>query len=400
MKDKRELSVDQERRILHAIFFTFGLGIMGWIPRFPEVKENLGLNNAAFGSILTTGAIGAFLGLLTVGHVVHKVGVRKVFITAATIIYGSLTAIVHVQNPLIFVALNIIIGFGITAMHISINAQGFDLQERSEINVIVSSSGYWSAGALTTAILSGFLVGKVGLSLHIGAVSISSLLISLYLLSQLKSHVVTANTHPESDYSIKDIFTSFHLDWPISLGMACIVYLEFAIADWGTIFTKERLEVTAGQSTLPYIFFTIFIIFGRLSAHRLTGEIPLDKLARILSAVAGFGFVIPIIIATHLPESQKNASFILFIIAFSLAGLGSSILAPSFTSAANRRSPHPSAVVVGQFGVTNNVLTTMLKWIVAGVIGATGSIALGLMIPGFLAIIGIFFSRALVEEKR
>ena len=52
---------------------------MAWVPRFPELKENLSLSNGPFGSILTTGAIGAFLGLLTVGHIVHKYGVKIVF---------------------------------------------------------------------------------------------------------------------------------------------------------------------------------------------------------------------------------------------------------------------------------------------------------------------------------
>jgi hypothetical protein len=41
---------------------------------------------------------------------------------------------------------------------------------------------------------------------------------------------------------------------------------------------------------------------------------------------------------------------------------------------------------VGQLGVTNNVLTTALKWIVAGVIAATGSIGLALLIPAVLVI--------------
>ncbi len=390
----------EEKRYLHILFFLFGFGIMAWVPRFPEVKENLSLSNGAFGSILTTGAIGAFLGLLTVGHIVHKYGVRIVFLISTILIYASFAAIVHVHTPAFFIVFNIMIAFGITATHVALNTQGFHIQERSGDIVVTSSAGYWSAGSLITAILSGVLIGRVGLSLHIGALSAFTALASLYYIARLNSVLVTANEHPESDYRVRDVFTSFHLDWPVSLGMACAVYLEFAIGDWGTIFTKERLDVSASASTLPYIVFTIFMIIGRLSAHKAIARYPIESLARTSALVAGIGFVSTISIATHLPPSQKWVSYALFIVGFSLAGIGSAILGPNFTSAANRRSPHPSSVVVGQFGVTNNVLTTVLKWFVAGVIGWTDSIALALMIPGVLMICAAFFTPYLAHEKK
>ena len=400
MNTPQAITHAQEKRYLHILFFLFGFGIMAWVPRFPELKENLSLSNGPFGSILTTGAIGAFLGLLTVGHIVHKYGVRIVFVLSTILIYGSFAAIVHVHTPAIFIVFNVMIAFGITATHVAINTQGFHIQERSGDNVVTSSAGYWSAGALATAIFSGILVGRVGLSLHIGVLSGATALVSLFYIAKLNPVLVTANEHPETDYSVKDIFTSFHLDWPVSLGMACAIYLEFAIGDWGTIFTKERLDVSAGLSTLPYIVFTIFMIFGRLSAHKVLKRYPVARVARASTLTAGIGFVTAISIATHLPASQKWLSYALFLIGFSLAGIGSAILGPNFTSAANRRSPHPSSVVVGQFGVTNNVLTTVLKWIVAGVIGWTDSIALALMIPGCLMIIAAFFTPYLSSEKK
>ena len=143
-----------EKQLLHALFFVFGVGIMAWVPRFPELKDNLGLSNGAFGSILTTGAIGAFTGLLTAGHIVHKLGVRNVLIASTVLLYSAFVAIVQVHSPTIFIILNIAIAFGITATHVAINAQGFHIAERSGENVVVSSSGYWSTGALFTAILS------------------------------------------------------------------------------------------------------------------------------------------------------------------------------------------------------------------------------------------------------
>ena len=140
------------------------------------------------------------------------------------------------------------------------------------------------------------------------------------------------------------------------------------------------------------------MIAGRLSIRRLTARYELHKLARVMSLIAGVGFVSTISIATHLPKEVQWVSYGLFLLGFSLAGVGSSILGPTFTAAANRRSPNPSAVVIGQLGVANNVITTVLKWLVAGIIGATGSIAFAMMIPGVLMILASFFT-SVIKEK-
>ena len=393
------ISHQLEKRYLSALFFIFGFGIMAWVPRFPDLKENLGLSNGPFGSILTTGSIGAFTGLLTAGHIVHKVGVKKVFISATILLYLSFAVAVQIHSPALFIVFNILIGFGITCCHVSLTTQSFHIQERSGENVLVSTAGYWSAGALSTALLSGIVVNFSSFALHIRLVVLFSALTSLFIAYRMNSVFVAANEHPETDYRIRDIFTSFHLDWPLSLGLASAIYLEFAISDWGTIFTKERLNVSGTLSTLPYIIFTIFMIAGRLSIHKIPASYPLHRLARFSTLLAGIGFMATISIATHLPDSAKWFSYGLFLLGFSIAGIGSAILGPSFTAAANRRSPNPSAVVVGQLGVANNVLTTVLKWIVAGVIGATGSIALALMIPAGLMIVASFFTPVLKKDN-
>ncbi len=389
-----------EQRLLHTVFFLFGFGIMAWVPRFPEVKANLGLQNGAFGSLMSTGSIGAFFGLLTVGHIIHKYGALKVTIASILILFSSLGVLVHLNSSFLFLIFNIAFGFGITAVHVCLNSQGFHFLERSKINLITSTAGYWSAGALSTAILSGVLVGKVGLIAHINFLCALLTVLMIVIVLRLRPVLLESNTDSDHDYSIKDIFTGFRIDWPVSLGMACAVYLEFAIGDWGTIFTKDRLDIDAGLSTAPFIVFTAMMIFGRLLIHRLIPRAPLHLWVKRAALLAGAGFGICIIAATHLPATLKWWSYGLFVLAFFFAGLGSSFLGPSFFAAANRRSSLPSAVVVGQFGVVNNVLLFGIKWIVAWTIQFTGSIALAMMIPTVMMLATVFFVDSLKEDSK
>jgi MFS family permease len=396
----KELTPQLEQKLLHTIFFLFGFSIMAWVPRFPEVKAHLGLNNGAFGSLMSTGSIGAFFGLLTVGHIVHRFGALKVTIISILILFSSLGTLVHIRSSFLFLILNILFGFGITAVHVCINSQGFHFLERSKINLITSTAGFWSAGSLATAIVSGLLVGRVNLITHIDVMCLFLSIVMIGIVLRLKSELLVPNMDSKSDYSIKQIFTGFRIDWPVSLGMACVVYLEFALGDWGTIFTKERLNVSGGLSTAPFIIFTAMMIFGRLIIKRLLKREPIHYWVKRAALLAGIGFGSLIIIATLLPTSDAWWSYGLFLLAFAIAGIGSSFSGPAFFAAANRRSSLPSAVVVGQFGVVNNVLLFAVKWIVAWTIQFTGSIAIAMMIPTVMVLATVFFVYSLEESSQ
>jgi len=389
----------REEKLLHLLFFLFGFGIMAWVPRFPEVRENLKLENGAFGSLMSTGSIGAFFGLLITGHIIHRIGVKRVTIFSILVLFISLGSLVHISSSFLFLIFSITFGFGITAVHVSINSQVFHFKDRSTRNIVTSAAGYWSAGALVTAIFSGFLVDRVNLQIHITTLSVLLAIVMIAIVLSLHPVLLEANTDEDNHYSIKQIFTSFHIDWPVSLGMACVVYLEFAVGDWGTIFTKDRLGVSASLSTIPYILFTATMIFGRLLVHKLLPKAPLHLWVKRAALLAGIGFGVCIIVATHLPASMKWWSYSLFLIGFFIGGLGSSFLGPSFFAAATRRSKLPNAIVVGQFGVVNNVLIFIVKWIVAWTIQFTGSIALAMMIPTMMILISVFFVQVLQEDS-
>ena len=50
---------------LSQIFFLFGLGMMVTAARTPEIKANVGLDNATFGTFMTLGLLGSMAALLS-----------------------------------------------------------------------------------------------------------------------------------------------------------------------------------------------------------------------------------------------------------------------------------------------------------------------------------------------
>jgi MFS family permease len=134
---KQVITPEAEFKTLTKLFFLFGFGIMSWIPRFPDFKAQLGLTNGQFGSIISLGNVGAFISLLTVGHIVHKLGSYKVLIASTCSLYLGFILIASTSSTLVFILFVILVGFSSSAFHISVNSQAFDSQTRNYKTIIV-----------------------------------------------------------------------------------------------------------------------------------------------------------------------------------------------------------------------------------------------------------------------
>lgn len=391
----RTISPKSETFQLQLLFFVFAIFIMAWVPRFPEVKANLGLSNGQFGTLISTGTLGALASLFLTGHIVHKFGTKIVILTNTFLMSAALISIVQTKSPTLFLIFNVILGWGISGYHIAVNAQAFNSIERVKGLTIARLHGMWALGALTTAVLSGLIVGYVGLALHIGGVAVIMAVLIFISVNKLNPVLVKPNEDSEEHLPIRTLITSFRVDWLVSGGLLCAVFLEFATGDWSAIFTKERIGVSAGLAALPYIFFMIAMIAGRLGANRLSQIFHIHHTVRFLSFAGGTGFIVFLALAVNIPSEHKYWALLATCLAFTFAGAGSSLLAPTFYTAGNRRSALPSAVVVGQMGVVNNTAVFILKACVAWTAEFSGSLAIALVIPALMLIATAFFAKVL-----
>ena len=193
----RQFPPASELKHLQVLFFVYAILIMAWVPRFPEVKANLGLSNGQFGTLISTATIGALVSLFLSGHIVHKYGTKIVLQVNVLIMCISFLAIVETKSPAIFLFFNVAIGWGISGYHIAINAQAFSAMDRVPGLTITRLHGIWALGALTTAVISGLIVEFVGLSLHIGGIALITGVIILATLNRLTPVMLKANQDDE-----------------------------------------------------------------------------------------------------------------------------------------------------------------------------------------------------------
>ena len=386
------LSQEKELTGLKVIFFMFGLSIMSWVPRFPDVKANLGLSNGEFGSLISLGVFGNVAALLTVGHLVHKFGAQLMMRVSTLAFSTSIIILTQTSSSFVFLIFMIIQGAGISAFHISINAQGFNFQDRTKKQVITLLSGYWSSGALLTSVIAGILVDLVSIEIHIAVLSSLCLIIMLRTISTMTPNLLKSNENPESDVKLGEIFKGFNFDMMVSGGLLCAIMLEFAVSDWSAIFLKEDLGILSGIHTLPFILFTLMMIIGRLNFHRLLPHYSMQRLSQVASLISGISFLVGIVTVSAVGTGNKTLTIIILSISFSIAGIGSSFLGPSMMNAANSRSRFPASVVIGQIGVINICLIFVMRWVIAWTAEAT-SLSIALCIPAFMLLLVPYFSK-------
>jgi MFS family permease len=397
VRPKKIENIEDVERPLLAIFFLFGFSVMSWIPRFPEVKANLGVTNGDFGILLSMGGAGSLLALFTVGHFVNQFGTKKFLPLSSAGFCLTIAAIVHVQNAWVFLICNIAIGCFISSFHISINAQSLAAQAELQKLLLPKTAGTWTSGALCSILLSSFLVTHLGLELHIGVLQILTLLAIYLQIFKISPHLVTPSVARESILVTLNKVRKFRVDLFFAIVMLCAIQMEFSMADWATIYARENLGSKPQFAALPYLVFLGFMSLGRLNVHRITDSHSEVKLLKLGALLGGGGYCIGVTVS-HLLKESPGLAYISFLLSLAFSGLGSSFMAPIFINKAQERSAESSAVVIGQLGVLNNSMAFVVKAVIAGVAEFAG-LHVALLIPGVMLFVIVFLSRVLEDKQ-
>jgi MFS family permease len=361
------------------------MGVMSTATRFPEIRDQLGINNGTFGTYLSLGAIGGVIAFILVGHLVHSIGVKPIVGIAATGLFVSLGLVPHIQSPILWLVINILIAFSWVSFHIANNAQAIHRQEEIGELILPKLHGLWSLGALLTSILAIVITPYVTLAWHIGVLVATMWALTMYGVIKSSPYFIEKNEEADAFPNLSPIKIAKTLKFQpiIVLAMVFAMQTEFSIQDWSAIYSKDTLNMSPSSSIFGYAVFISATIILRFNAKWLAVKWSERELLTKLPILGGVGFAVCISLGTWISQSNRILGFIVALIGFALAGFGSSILAPTIFAISFRNSSLPSSVVVAQLGLTQTVATFFAKVIIAWVAQAT-SVTVALMIPALM----------------
>ena len=373
---------------------------MSTATRFPEIRDQLDINNGTFGTYLSLGAIGGVISFILVGHLVHSIGVKPIVSFSATGLFLSIGLVPHIQKPIYWLVLSILTAFFWVSFHIANNAQAIHRQEEVGELILPKLHGLWSLGALITSILAIVITPYVTLAWHIDVLVTIMWALTMYGVFKSTPYFIKKNEEADAfpNLSPIGIAKTFKFQPVIVIAMVLAMQTEFSIQDWSAIYVKDSLKMSASTSIWGYAVFISAMIILRFNAKRMVAKWSERELITKLPILGGVGFAVCILLGTWLSETNRILGFIVALVGFALAGFGSSILAPTIFAISFRKTSLPSSVVVAQLGLTQTIATFIAKVIIAWVAQAT-SVTVALMIPALMLLATTKFSHLGKDTK-
>lgn len=320
-----------------AAFFVMGICSMAWIPRIPEIKEQLGMHDGQFGFIFLSGGTGAVIGTFLSGRAIHKMssrtfaGICALFMCSGVFIMGSSTNV-----PLLAIGL-FISGLGYASMDVSINVQAMAIEKITKARYMSSFHAWWSIGAITVTFFGGLLATHLTPQAHLKMMALISLVAyGLAIPGLLPGYLDGHKGEPHEDVVVKlPLFSRQTIPlWALGFGLMASFMPEAGIYDWSGILLKEHMNIGKGVTASAATAFSIGMIVSRLIGDRWFEKWGHRKTVQYGGYISGVALAISLGVGVPLSSVNKWAGLTLFCIGLIICGLAIGPFFPAFNLAA------------------------------------------------------------------
>jgi len=309
------------RIVLSGFFFFTGICFASWASRIPDIKMQLGLNDAELGAMLLFLPVGSFLGIPISGSLTSIYGSNRMLKIAAVLYPLSLILIGTITQTWQLGIYLFIFGMAGNFYNVAVNTQAVVLSKLFEKSIISTFHGFWSLAGFVGGLIGGLFVAKqispIYQFVFVALVSIIYLVFAHpYLMPSEK------NKQPLNKMWNKPSALMLQFGF-IALGnMIC----EGMMFDWSGIYFQKVVLVPNEYRTMGYISFMACMTIGRMFADILINYWG----ARKQLMLSGLLVTIGLIIAVMLP------GIIISTFGFMLVGFGVSSVIPTIYGSVGR----------------------------------------------------------------
>ena len=357
-----------------AFFFLSGNTFSSWAARIPTIKSTFNLNEAQLGTVLFMLPLGSLVVLPVSGWAINKYGSRPILLIAA-ILYGVfLMSIAFSSGVYILSAVLFFFGFAGNGFNIAANTQALQVESRVYGRTLMSSfHALWSAGAMTGAIVTGWMM-KTGVTIINHYLVITTFMFLIFVSASF----FLVKGEEKNIGSGRMVWPSRFL-WLLGIICFCCALCEGAMADWSALYYKQVINDGTSVNTTGYTAYAFTMAFGRLIGDRLVDRfgsrkiLLIDALFIIAGISIGIGILHPMAV----------------IIGFAMIGIGVSTIIPIVYTLSGKNTATPPSVslaTVSSIGFSGFLIGPPLIGYIAHGIGLRMALML-LIIMGIIIII-------------
>lgn len=285
----------QQRRAriaVAALFLTNGALFANLLPRYPEIKADLGMSNTAFGISVAAFSAGALLSGLTAGALIRRFGSARVALVGTVLIAVFALAAGLTPTPVVFAAALFVAGSGDSIADVAQNAHALRVQRNYGRSIINSLHAVWSVGAILGGLMGAAAIA-VGVSRAVqlagsGAVFSLVCLVAYRHLLRGPDHDDADRTRPAADGQGSGAFAVYAAVAALAMLAIAGAAVEDAGSSWATLYLHDSLGAPAAVAAFGYIALVSFQFIGRLLGDRLVdrfGERTVVSAGGLLAAV-------------------------------------------------------------------------------------------------------------------
>ncbi|MFF5986675.1 MFS transporter [Prauserella flavalba] len=381
------------RAAVAALFLTNGALFANLLPRYPEIKAELGIGNTAYGLAIAAFPAGAIVAGLAAAVLVRRFGSGRVAV-AGTVLTGAGTLAAGVAPSVaVFAAALFLTGAMDAITDVAQNAHGLRVQRRYGRSIINSFHAVWSVGAvLGGAMAAGAITFGLPRGIHLAGSGIVFAAVALVALR----HCLPGpdgdpgEATPRAGEARRRIpaRTALVLAALVAIAIAGVV-VEDAGNSWAAVYLSGSLHAPAALAAFGYIALVGAQFAGRLAGDRLVDRFGQRAVARAGGLVAASGMALALAVPT-VPGT---------ILGFAAAGLGVATLVPAAMHEADELPglrPGTGLTVVSWLMRLGFLLSPPLVGIVADAAG----LRLGLLVVPLAGIAVVVLASVLRPRRR
>ena len=325
------------RNYLWVTFFVMGISSMAWVPRIPEVKEQLELSDGRFGLVFLAGALGSVCGSQISGRAIHLIASRNVAYICGAIMPVGIYTMGSAHDVRTLVIGLFLTGLAFSALDVAANVQAMAIEKWTKARYMSSFHALWSVGAFTVTFLGGAIARLITPQEHLKALAIISAILYVITISGLlpkdldghkgEAHEVTAAKIPFFSKEAVPL-------WALGIGLTASFIPEAGIYDWSGILLKDHMDVGKGVTAIAATMYSLGMIVSRFLGDKWFEQWGHQKTVKYGGYIGGSSLAIGLIFGLLLSSINQVLAVAIISISFVIAGLCMGPLFPAFNLAA------------------------------------------------------------------
>lgn len=390
------------QRALIVMFFVQGFSATTFVPRIPELIEQLNVNFVTWGTVIGLSGLGSLLPLIFTNQLVARLGTRPVIRVAAAFIALMVIAIPWATNIWVFFALQAVQTMAFSAYNIAINAASVMLQKKMKRTIVGTMHAGWSIGAALSAAVSGVLLSLLPFKMHMGLTGFILLLAFQFAGRALLEPAEDGHASEVARQQKVSWLKTPMFVWVLTAGLFSGVWPEVVMIDWSALFSKSVMNLNPTLSAVPYTVFTVAMIIGRLSINRITKKFHISDMAKWGGIIGSILIFAGIFFGPLIAKTNSTLGLLVLCVLWGVAGLGVGPQVPSVFTAGGNVMGLTTAQALSRMSMINMFLMLGAKFVMGALAQQNLQAAFlfpatTLMIAGIIA--GFVVKRAKRNEK-